>query len=291
MDHRQEFQAIGTHWCIDFPTTLDAQRVEFVMERIHDRIEIFDATYSRFRADSIVTTMSKAAGRYELPLDAAPMLAFYRRLYDVTDGAVTPLIGRALSDAGYDASYSLATKAVTSPKPWDDVMRVQGSTIDLLEPVLLDFGAAGKGYLIDIVSDILESEGIDSYCVDAGGDMRYRSAIGEVLRVGLENPADTSQAIGVASIVNASICGSAGNRRTWGAFAHILDPKSLTSPKHILAVWVVANSTMLADGLTTALMFIDPNALQSAFDFEYAIMHEDFSLTRSEGFPAEFFQS
>ncbi len=291
MEHRQEFHAIGTHWCIDFPTTLDAYRVEFVMQRIHSRIDEFDKTYSRFRPDSIVTMMSKTTGRYELPSDAAPMLALYRRLYDLTDGAVTPLIGQTLSDAGYDAAYSLKTKSMSSPKRWDDVMRVEGSAIDLLEPVLLDFGAAGKGYLIDIVSEIIESEGIDSYCVDAGGDMRYRSSAGEVLRVGLEDPSNVSQAIGVASIVNKSICGSAGNRRTWGAFTHILDPKLLTSPRHILAVWVIADTTMLADGLTTALMFVDPEVLRPEFDFEFAIVHEDFSLTRSAGFPGEFFQS
>lgn len=291
MDHRNEFEAIGTHWCIDLPATLDAQRVEFVMGRIHDRIEAFDKAYSRFRADSIVTAMSKAAGRYELPSDAAPMLALYRKLYDLTDGAVTPLIGQALSDAGYDADYSLKTKPMTSPKPWDDVMRIEGSTIDLAEPVLLDVGAAGKGYLIDIVSDCIESEGIASYCVDAGGDMRYRSETGEKLRVGLESPVNALQVVGVAQMAKRGICGSAGNRRAWGEFTHILDPQSLTSPKHILAVWVVADTTMIADGLTTALMFVKPEVLQSEFDFAYAIIHEDFSVTKSENFPGEFFEA
>lgn len=291
MVHRQEFEAIGTYWCIDFPEQLDAARVEFVLNIIRDRIEIFDKTYSRFRADSTVTAMSEVAGRYELPEDAVPMFALYRKLYDLTSGAVTPLIGRALSDAGYDAMYSLTTKSMTVPKRWDDVMHIEGSAIDLAEPALLDFGAAGKGYLIDIVSKILEENGIDSYCVDAGGDMRYRSSVGEVLRVGLENPSNASQIIGVASIVNKSICGSAGNRRAWGAFNHIMDPRLLTSPKYILAVWVVAGSTMIADGLTTALMFVNPETLRSEFDFEYAMVREDFSLVKSANFPGEFFQA
>ena len=291
MVHRQEFEAIGTHWCIDVPEQLDATRVDFVLGIIRDRIETFDKAYSRFRADSMVTAMSNAAGRYELPEDAAPMFALYRKLYDLTDGAMTPLIGQALSDAGYDAAYSLTSKPMTTPKRWDDVMRVEGLVVDLAEPALLDFGAAGKGYLIDIVSQILEENGIDSYCVDAGGDMRYRSAIGETLRVGLEHPSDASQIIGVASIVNKSICGSAGNRRAWGVFNHIIDPRSLTSPKHILAVWVVADSTMTADGLTTALMFVNPESLQSEFVFEYAIIREDFSLEISANFPGEFFSA
>ncbi len=289
MNYRKEFDAIGTHWCIDLPAKLDAQRVEFVMGMIHRRIEEFDCAYSRFREDSMVTAMSKHCGRYELPADAAPMLAFYRTLYNLTRGAVTPLIGQALSDAGYDAEYSLITKSMTSPKAWDDVMHVEGSMVTLAEPVLLDFGAAGKGYLIDIVSDLIEAQGIESYCVDAGGDMRHRGEADEPLRVGLENPADATQVIGVASIVNRSICGSAGNRRAWGTFTHILDPRLLTSPRHILAVWVVADSTMIADGLTTALMFASPETLRSECNFEYAILRSDFSLERSVNFPGEFF--
>ncbi len=289
MAYRNEFDAIGTHWCVDILEDVDGVRAERLAMKIHDRIDAFDKAYSRFRADSLVTQMSKNIGTFLLPSDATPMMELYRKLYDATNGMVTPLIGNALSDAGYDAEYSLVPKPMTALKPWDSVMRFTDPILTLSEPALLDFGAAGKGYLIDIVSDILRTDGIESFCVDAGGDMCYRSAAGETMRVGLENPVDTSQAVGVASILNKSICGSAGNRRAWGEFHHILDPGTLTSPKHILAVWVVADTTMLADGLTTALMFVAPNILQKEFNFEYAILHADFSITASTNFPGEFF--
>ncbi len=286
---RKDFEAIGTHWCIDLPEALDAQRVECVLKKIHDRIEEFDRAYSRFRVDSIVTQMSQQSGRFVFPADSASMMTFYRRLYDLTDGAVTPLIGNVLSDSGYDAAYSLQQKSMMVPKAWDEVIRFHGESIETSEPVLFDFGAAGKGYIVDIISDLIEAEGINSYCVDAGGDMRYRSVVDEPLRVGLEHPIDTKQVIGVASIVNRSICGSAMNRRAWGDFHHVIDPRTLTSPKHVLAVWVVAETTMIADGLTTALMFATPHVLLQEFDFEYAIVHADLSLSVSSSFPAEFF--
>lgn len=290
MENSREFEAIGTHWRIDFPPHLHTERVEGIMDLVRNRIEFFDKTYSRFRPDSLVSIMAKGSGRFLLPDDAVPMMNLYRKLYGITAGAVTPLIGQALSDAGYDAAYSLASKPITQPKRWEDVMSVDGAMVELFEPALLDFGAAGKGYLIDIVSDILHAEGIDSFCVDAGGDIHHRNASSEAMRVGLENPVDTSQVIGVASIANASICGSAGNKRAWGNFHHILDPRTLASPKHILAVWVIADSTMLADGLTTALMFVTPDVLQKEFNFEHAILHHDFSITASANFPGEFFR-
>ena len=286
-----EFDAIGTHWNIDLPETLDATTVSSVLVRIHARIETFDQAYSRFRADSLVTQISQASGRYQFSSDASVLFTWYRLLYDLTNGAVTPLIGNALSDAGYDADYSLIEKPMTSPKAWDAVMRFDSSTniLETSEPILLDFGAAGKGYLIDIVASILREAGIDSYCIDAGGDIAYRSESKEPRLIGLENPHDTSEAIGIATITNQSICGSAGNRRRWGRFHHTLDPRTLTSPNKIAAVWVVADGTMVADGLTTALNFVSPEVLLAAIPFSFAILGNDARLSASPNFPAEFF--
>jgi len=291
MNRVAEFEAIGTHWSIDLPETLDATAVSSVLISIQERIETFDCTYSRFRADSLVTQISQTPGRYQFPSDASALFAWYRLLYNLTNGAVTPLIGNALSNAGYDAQYSLIEKPMTSPKAWDDVMHFDPSTniLETSEPILLDFGAAGKGYLIDIVAAILREAGIESYCVDAGGDIAYRSELNEARRIGLENPHDKSEAIGIATICNQSICGSAGNRRRWGRFHHTIDPRTLTSPTEIAAVWVVADSTMIADGLTTALNFVAPETLLPGVPFSFAILGNDGHLSASPNFPAEFF--
>lgn len=298
-----EFEAIGTHWTIDLPEALDPTVVSSVLRDIRERIERFDQTYSRFRADSIVTAISKNAGTYTLPIDAIPMMAFYRQLYDATNGAVTPLIGNVLSDAGYDAEYSLIEKPMTSLKPWDDVMMWNPATCELTvrEPVLLDFGAAGKGYCVDVIAALIQSRGIESFVIDAGGDVCIRNlplltkeGVGgrceRGLRIGLENPSDPSQAIGIATIVNQSICGSAGNRRRWGRFHHTIDPRTLESPNEFAAVWVVADSTMFADGLTTALQFAPPEQLASLGGFEYAMLDAEQRLIASPQFPAEFFR-
>lgn len=287
-----EFEAIGTHWTIDLPEALDPRVVSGALRDVRERIERFDQAYSRFRTDSIVTAISKSAGTYTFPIDAIPMMAFYRQLYDATGGAVTPLIGSVLSDAGYDAEYSLIEKPMTSPKPWDDVMTWNPATCELTvrEPVLLDFGAAGKGYCVDLVAALIESRGITSFVVDAGGDVCHRSSDRVPLRIGLENPSNTSEAVGVATIVNQSICGSAGNRRRWGRFHHTIDPRTLESPNELAAVWVVAAPTRLADGLTTALQFALPEQLVGLGSFEYAVLDAQNRLRTSSRFPAEFFR-
>ena len=42
---------------------------------------------------------------------------------------------------------------------------------------MIDVGAAGKGYLVDLVCDILRHEGLTEFAVDASGDLRREVAI------------------------------------------------------------------------------------------------------------------
>lgn len=285
-----DFEAIGTLWTIEIFEPISDIATAKLRQTIDNRVESFDRTYSRFRDDSLVTTMSRAAGRYELPADAKPLLDLYASLYKATDGAMTPLIGQTLADAGYNAHYSLKPGDVKSPPSWNDSLNYHFPHLELYQPTLLDFGAAGKGYLVDIVADILTGHAIDNFCVNAGGDMVYRTSTEHDLSVALEHPADPTQAIGIAHIKNQALCGSSGNRRDWGDYHHIIDPHSRMSPRHIQALWVVAADGLLADGLATALFFTPPESLGQSFNFEYAIVHQDYTLSHSAGFPADFFQ-
>jgi thiamine biosynthesis lipoprotein len=294
------FEAIGTSWQIDVHEELSAERQAALLAEVMARIEAFDRTYSRFRGDSTVAEMSKRAGTFELPEDAGPMLDVYRRLYDATNGAFTPLIGQVMSDAGYDATYSLVAKPLSMPPAWDDVLKIsspllpQGGVggghrvqVSTSRPVLLDFGAAGKGYLVDLVADIVASHGFASFCVDAGGDMVCRGP--EPTRVGLENPTATDEAIGVATIANASICGSAGNRRAWGEFHHTIDPRTLSSPRHVLATWAIASTALVADALTTCLYLVPAADLKTVYTFDYVVLFADGTVEQSPNAPVELF--
>lgn len=286
---QHQFEAIGTHWVLDIIDDLSAQSTKELLQAIASRIEQFDSAYSRFRKDSLVSLMAQEKGVYELPEDAEPLLEFYRKLYILTEGKFTPLIGNTLEQAGYDAEYSLMPQELSKPPEWDDAINITFPKIEILEPTLLDVGAAGKGYLVDIVSEIMLGRGVKSFCVDAGGDIVHRSIKNEPLRVGLENPFDVTQAIGVAEIVNQSLCASAGNRRQWEGYNHIINPQTLTSTTEIAAVWVVAESGLIADGLATALFFSKPAVLSKEFSFEYLILNQDSSVKKSENFSAELF--
>ena len=152
---------------------------------------------------------------------------------------------------------------------------------------MLDFGAGGKGYLIDLVGQVLEENTIHEYCIDAGGDILQKSKT--PIRVGLENPENVNQVVGVCTLANASICGSAGNRRAWGDFTHIINPKTLSSYGDIIAVWVVADTALVADALATCLFFVPASTLASAYEFEYVLIRKDHSIEKSANFKGQLF--
>ena len=283
------FDAIGTSWKIDIEDPLSAEDSLTLKKIIQDRIEIFDKDYSRFRADSLVTQMSQQAGEYRLPDDAERIMDIYKKMYDLTGGMMTPLIGSLMVEAGYDAKYSLRPKELHHPAKWEDVLEYNFPNIFLKQPALLDFGAAGKGYAIDIMADILRSKNIQSFCVDAGQDILYFSKKNKPMRVGLENPNDFTQVIAVADICDQSICGSSGSRRKWANFHHIMHPFALESVKNILATWAIAPTALVADALATALFFVPGAFLQTEYDFEYIVLYSDFSIEKSIGFRGEIF--
>ncbi|MET3807519.1 thiamine biosynthesis lipoprotein [Nakamurella sp. UYEF19] len=282
---REVFDAIGTSWSIETATALPTP----LLVTIHQRIEQFDRTYSRFRPDSLVSAFAATGGSCEFPPDAIALLHLYRELYELTGGRVSPLVGSALEHLGYDAGYSLRRRPGSATVPrWTDVLTVEGTTVSARKPVLLDFGAAGKGYLIDLLALILREHDVGDYLVDGSGDLARRGQ--DVFRVGLEHPADPTKVIGVANVTSGALCGSAGNRRAWGdGLHHIVDPRTGEPATEILATWVVAESALIADGLATALFFAEPRDLAARFSFSYVRMPATGGVEYSTNFDGELF--
>jgi thiamine biosynthesis lipoprotein len=278
-----EFEAIGTHWKIDLPDSVPVSLQQVIL----DRIEVYDRVYSRFRTDSTIWKLSQAGGVLHLDQQGKALFTLYKSLYDLSDGLVTPLIGQTLAQVGYDHHYSFIPSTITSPPAWEEILELSDDQLLLKRPFLIDTGAAGKGQLIDIVSGLIEEQGIETYIVDAGGDIRHYT--GTEGRIGLEHPDDSTKVIGVTVLHQASICGSAGNRRTWGNYHHVFHPKTLTSVNSVLATWVIAETTMLADGLSTALFFVEPERLTAHFDFAYVILYPDYSVKYSKNFQGEIY--
>ncbi len=282
--HNIFFEALGTHWQVETIVQLTPD----IIRLIKTRIESFDKTYSRFRKDSLIHQISQQAGIYVFPEDGKVLFDFYKKLYDISSGKVTPLIGNALERAGYDADYTFRVKPQLAIPAWDEVLEWNGTSLKVDRPVMLDFGAAGKGYLVDIVGQLLVENGIRDFVVDGSGDLMQRGLIDNM--VGLEHPLRPGEIIGAIEVAHQSLCASATNRRVWGnGMHHIFDPDNLKPTDQIIATWVIATNTILADGLATALFFTEPQTLAGEFSFEYLRMHASGAIDCSSVFEGQLY--
>lgn len=94
-------------------------------------------------------------------------------------------------------------------------------------------------------------------------------------------------------MIEGSMCASGINRRKWGEHHHVIDPltnRSTLTHEGIMAVWVVAKSTALADILASCLFFVSPEILQAqGFIFECVVMNVQKKIKKTSGWKGEFF--
>lgn len=287
------FEAIGTHWRIDAARHLDDDD----RSAVSDRIARFDCDWSRFRGDSLVARIAAArdGGEWRLPDDAAPLLGMYERLHAVTGGRVSPLVGASLERLGYDVAYRLRPSGEPLAAPaWSETLDLEpgdegGLRLRTRAPVTLDVGAAGKGYLVDIVGDLLAARGAIETVVDGSGDLRHRGPAG--IRVALENPANPTKAVGVVELRDAALCASSPSRRAWGdGLHHIIDAVTGRPVDGIIGTWAIAPTALEADGLATALFLAEPAALEADFGFAWVRMFRDGRLEASANWEGELFR-
>ena len=183
-------------------------------------IEDYERVLSRFRNNSLIAAIGKTehGGSFDFPDWCAPLFDLYDALFSATSGAIDPCVGEDLIRLGYDASLSFTVTqdapehlgALRGRAVWGRDVTRHGTTLVTHEPVQLDFGACGKGYLVDLLGRMLQSS---QFVIDAGGDLLIHTE--QPISIALEDPEDQSHAIGIAHIANGALCASAPSRRHW----------------------------------------------------------------------------
>lgn len=278
------FRAIGTPWDVE----TDAELPAAVRGDVMGLIEAFDAAWSRFRDDSLVSRLAAEGGSAPAPADARAMLGLYAELSEATGGAVNPLVGGSLSRRGYDARYRLIDEGPEpAPGDWRSLLTWDARRIALHVPATIDVGALGKGRLVDLVLAVVAAEVDGAVVVDASGDIAVR---GRAERIALEHPYDPRRAIGVWEVADAALCASATNRRVWGdGLHHVLDARTGEPVRAIVATWAVTADAMTADAAATALFFDGGEQFAAAHGIEWVRMTSDGRVEWSPACTAELF--
>ena len=142
-----------------------------------------------------------------------------------------------------------------------------GRVVKACPAMTLDFNAIAQGYTSDLIASFLESQGIEHYLVDTGGEIMAKGhkPDGSAWIVGIEKPAenwDSDREIQTKiRLGNKGLVTSGSYRkyveRDGKRYSHSIDPNTGWSVQHnLLSVTVMAENSARADALASVFMIM-----------------------------------
>lgn len=247
---RLTFPALGTHCEIQY--VCDDSSAAAAFERAAAGwVHAFEAKYSRFRPDSLLSRINEAAGREWVAIDAETeqLLKLCDTLHFLTRGILDPTALPLIRLWNYKAERpeipnAAAIEVARRLVGWSKVQREPGRVFLPERGMALDFGGFGKEYAVDMTAQIALNQGITNALVDFGHDLRVlgKPPGRPAWHVGLEDPRKPGTAAGSVALAGSRGIASSGDyiRRFIIAgirYGHIIDPRS---------GWPVSNGCMQA---------------------------------------------
>lgn len=236
--HRLSFRAMGTTCQVDFACDSGPRSREFKAD-VTAWVESFEARFSRFRPDSLVSRANAEAGRGGVDLDDEGESLFglidwyHWSTGGLFDPSSLPLL--ALWDYHQPSARPPSAEAVKealSRVGWKKVVR-DGRRLMLPEPGMgIDVGGIGKEYAVDRVFQMGVERGFPSVHVNFGNDLRVTGPApqGGPWLVGLEDPRTPGDCWGGVALTGRAVTTSGDYLRFFSAdgrrFGHIIDPRT-----------------------------------------------------------------
>ncbi|KFX07674.1 thiamine biosynthesis protein ApbE [Pectobacterium betavasculorum] len=264
---------------------------ETAVRQVFQRIKQLEDVLTVNRAQSEVMSINHAAGKdyvpvspvvFELIKRAKAVSLIENSGFNVAIGPVVKLWKIGFSGCTVPDEESIH-RALAVTHPECILLREQDCAVLLAKAGMeIDLGAIAKGYIADIVRDVLRQHAIQDALINLGGNVL---AIGSALadeqglwRVGLQKPfADRDSLLGVIKVKNKSVVTSGVYERFFTVdddiYHHILDPKTgypLDNELH--SVTIISNDSLDGDIYTTLLYGMGVRAgiefLQHQLDIE-----------------------
>ena len=266
---------MGTSFTIKatkLPEVIKTESLKSQIKVLLDRLNGDLSTYEPKSALSIFNQNLKSDWKI-IPHSLLNILIEAQRVSQLSAGAFDISVGKLVNLWGFGVEpmdFTLPDESVLK-----EILATTGyqfllidesvSKIKKQQPALyLDLSAIAKGYAVDQVALLLETEGINDYMVEIGGEIRLKgqNISGGGWKIAIEKPTPEKRMIQrVVSISNIAMATS-GDYRNFFEFegkrySHTIDPRTGYPVTHQLAsVTILNKSAMTADALATAIMVL-----------------------------------
>ena len=267
--HRLEFRAMSTQCQVKLHGVSASVARDFQRDAVA-WVGQFEARYSRFIPDSLISRINAAAGEHWVEVDPETDRLFNlcQELFFFTRGSFDPTALPLIKLWNWKASPPVlpndadiqATRALVG---WSKLERRPGG-IFLPQPgMALDLGGIGKEYAVDCVMNMAIARGIPNVLVDFGQDVR---ALGHAPDkkfwwVGLDDATAPGKCWAGVAITDHAVATSGDYLRNFKInarrYGHILDPRTgYPAFNDCRAVSIIAPSCTIAGLLSTSVCIL-----------------------------------
>jgi thiamine biosynthesis lipoprotein len=262
------FRALGTDCQIKFRKSDERSALQFAAKTL-EWVGAFEANYSRFRPDSIISRINDAAGRSWVKtnpetdrlLDIADEL--FTRTDGILDATMLPLLKvwnwKEVHERLPDKSRVAQALALTG---WAKVERRQGSVFLPEEGMGLDFGGFGKELAVDAIVKLAKVSGVKAALIDFGRDVFAIGGNGAhpFWHIGIESGSQPGTCWGGLAVSDRAVSSSGNYARKFThdgiEYGHILDPRTGWPVRNGMQAVTVVGCTCLEAGIYSTAIFV-----------------------------------
>jgi thiamine biosynthesis lipoprotein len=240
------------------------QKIDAALKQVNQEM----STYIKSSEISLFN-QSTSTEAIEVSAGFARVLKESIRLGQLTEGKLDVTVGPLVNLWGFGPEQRPETVpsdevlAATRKRVGLQNLVLEGNLLSKKVPDLyVDLSTTAKGYGVDVVAELIESNGLTNYLVEIGGEMRLKGFkyTGELWAIAIEKPITTERSVQQVIIPKDNAVATSGDYRNYFEadgvrFSHIIDPDTGKPINHnLVSVTVIHPSSMTADGLSTSLM-------------------------------------
>lgn len=243
------------------------------VKRCVDEIRRFENKYSRYRPDSVTSSINRAGGRAPVSVDAetASILKYAAvcheqsgGLFDMTSGVFRHVWHRERTTLPKQRELDACLARVG----WSKVEHSDTHVHLPLEGMELDFGGVVKEYAADAAAVVACEAGIRHGLINLGGDICIVGPLpnGDPWPIGIAHPLKPDEAIATVSLPEGALTTSGSYERYveigGKRYSHLIDPRTGWPVEGLLSVSVAAPQAIVAGSVASiALLHRPPNGL------------------------------
>ncbi|WDY56404.1 FAD:protein FMN transferase [Pseudomonas sp. PSKL.D1] len=267
-----------------------------VQAAVETILQNIDQHYSTYRDDSTVSQFNQLPANQclALPPDMLELVTLGQHLSDMSDGAFDLTVEPLLDLWGFGPQAR--EEHVPDPQALAQArqrvgyqhLRIDGQALCKDAPVQLDFNSIAAGHAVDLIAERLRAMGVASFVAEATGELKAvgHKPDGSPWRIAVELPREDRQVARQIFPVDGLAVSTSGDYRHYfeqngRRYSHTFDARLGRPVQHDLAaVTVLDRSALLADGYSTLLLILGPQA-----GWDFAVAHELAAVlvTRAEG--------